>query len=154
MPTNDAELVKSIRSMLLNDHGDVPTVQLQRNNPVVRAAHSSNMPSSQAVVAERGKAIEGLSCNFEESSSSDEEFGEDEPSHHEHEKTIIARKDVNRESSAVSDTLMKDGSKESSDKERNEVVVVYEKATLSLDDSVSTSSSDASSTSTSDSDDS
>lgn len=69
MPTNDVDLIKSIRSMLLNDDGDIPMVQLQRNNPV-----NTNV----AVAAAKENAFEGLTCNFGSDDSSNESSDDDD----------------------------------------------------------------------------
>ena len=154
MPTNDAELIKSIRSMLLNDDGNIPMVQLQRNNPVVEA---NNNISSRKVAKAQENAVEGLTCNFggEDSSSSDDDSSDDKSS--DDERSMLVHDEVPPATSNAAGPLINDefdkGAKDTSNS--NDDDVVFENTVFrtirqrSRSDSESSSSSSGSSSSSS-----
>ncbi len=155
MPTNDAELIKSIRSMLLNDDGNIPMVKLQRNNPVVEA--NNNISSSKAAKAQEN-AVEGLTCNFgdEDSSSSDDDSNDDKSS--DDERSMLLHDEVHPATSNAAGPLIIDefdkGAKDTSNSNDDDDVV-FENTSFptirqrSRSDSESSSSSSGSSSSSS-----
>lgn len=72
VPTNDKDLIKSIKRMLLNEDGDVASVQLQRMNPISSA---KDVQKVNKTVKE--SEVTGFVCNFGGDSSSEEEMSED-----------------------------------------------------------------------------
>lgn len=157
MPTNDVELIKSIRAMLLNDDGDVPMVQLQRTNPVVKA--NVNISSSKGNAgakedAEIEEKDEGLTCNFGDSSSSEDESSEDESSDDERSSMLESDK-ASPTTNNATDSLMNNEFDKDVKDASNDVAVVFEKPVYSIgrqrsrSDSESSSSSSGSSSSSS-----
>ena len=155
MPTNDVELIKSIRAMLLNDDGDVPMVQLQRTNPVVKAnveiSSSKGNEGAKEDAEMEEKAVEGLTCdNFgDSSSSSEDESSDDERS------SMLESDKASPTTNNATDSLMNNEFDKDVKDASNDVAVVFEKPVYSIgrqrsrSDSESSSSSSGSSSSSS-----
>ena len=155
MPTNDVDLIKTIRAMLLNDDGDVPMVQLQRTNPVVKA--NCNISSSQGNEgakedAEIEEKASGLTCNFGDSSSSEDESSEDRDDGR---SSMLVRDKASPTTKNTADSLMNNEFDKDVKDTSNDVAVVFEKPVYSIgrqrsrSDSESSSSSSGSSSSSS-----
>jgi len=158
VPTNDVELIKSIRAMLLNDDGDVPMVQLQRTNPVVKANVNISSSKSNAGAKDDAeieeKAVEGLTCDCGDSSSSEDESSEDESRDDDRSSMLVRDKASPTTNNATDSSMNNEFDKDVKDTS-NDVEVVFEKPVFSIDrqrsrsDSESSSSSSGSSSSSS-----